>query len=312
MIDAELTEIEALRARLLRPLPEIPCKYLYDDRGNALFEEITRLPEYYPTRTEERLLEERAEEIVRRVMPRELAELGSGTGRKIRMLLDAMGALGIRERCVLLDINEALLGDSVARLSREYPDLDVRGVAGDFEHDLARLGPGGRRLVLLLAGTIGNLPHEEAGDFVRAVARQMAPGDAFLVGFDLEKDVARLEAAYDDAQGVTAAFNKNVLRVLDRRFDADFDPDGFDHVARWVPELHRIEMRLRARRAMRVHVRAAGVTLDLEPGDDLLTEVSCKYTRPAAARLAEAGGLRLGGWWTDADSLFALGLLRTP
>ena len=299
-----------LREGLLRPLPAIPSKYFYDDRGSELFEQITKLPEYYPTRTEEGILEDHAPEIIRSVEPRELVELGSGAGLKVRMLLDEMGRRGLLERLVLLEINEAFLMESMHRLEARYPDLQLRPIPGDFEHDLHRLGPGGERLVLMLAGTIGNLLPEEAATFVGHVARQLAPGDGFLVGFDLVKDKARLEAAYNDAQGVTAAFNLNILRVLNEGFDAAFDLDAFEHVAFYDVENARIEMRLRAKRATRARVGAADLVLDLASGDEILTEVSCKYTRERVSALASVGGLVLDGWWTDPDRLFALGMLR--
>ncbi len=302
--------VAELKEGLSRPLPEVPAKYLYDDRGSDLFEQITRLPEYYQTRTEESILEARAAEIVRRTRPRELVELGSGAGRKVRMLLDEMARRGLLRRLLLLEINERFLEESLARLEELYPDLEVRGIPGDFNHDLHRLGPGGHRLVLLLAGTIGNLLPAQAATFTGLVAKQLAPGDGFLVGFDLAKDPARLEAAYNDAQGVTAQFNLNILRVLNDRFQADFDVDGFEHVAFYDAQNAWIEMRVRAKRPMEVQVAAAGVHLSLGRGDEIRTEVSCKFTRERASAMAAVGGLVLDGWWTDPDDLFALGLLE--
>ena len=294
-----------------KPLPWLPCKYFYDDRGSALFEQITRLPEYYPTRIEERLLERFAGDIVAATRPVELCELGSGVGRKVRLLLDAGRAVGTLERCVLLDINATLLAASVRSLERDYPGLSVRGIAGDFQDDLAALGPGGGRLALFLAGTIGNLhPDFEVPGFLRALARQLAPGDAFLVGLDLVKDEGRLHAAYNDAAGITAEFNRNILRVVNAALDADFDPDAYDHVAFYDRDHAWIEMRLRARCDQRVDVPGAGLTLTLRRGDEIRTELSCKYTRASfEARLARTG-LRLQSWLSDAESLFALALLR--
>jgi len=297
-----------------QPLPCLPCKYFYDDRGSALFEQITRLPEYYPTRTEEALLERVADEVVAATRPVELCELGSGVGRKARMLLDAGRAAGTLTRCVLLDINATVLAQSVRSLERDYPGLSVRGVMGDFQDDLAALGPGGGRLALFLAGTIGNLhPAREVPGFLRAVARQLAPGDAFLVGLDLVKDEARLHAAYNDSAGVTAEFNRNILRVVNAALGADFDPDAYDHVAFYDRDRAWIEMRLRARHDQRVRVPGAHLELTLRQGQEIRTELSCKYTRPTfEARLARTG-LRLESWLTDAESLFALALLRrTP
>jgi L-histidine N-alpha-methyltransferase len=294
-----------------RPLPWLPSKYFYDDRGSALFERITRLPEYYPTRTEEAILERVAGEVVAATSPVELCELGSGVGRKVRLLLEAGRALGTLERCVLLDINATVLAESVRSLEGGYPGLRVRGLVGDFQRDLAALGPGGGRLALFLAGTIGNLhPDNELPTFLRNVARQLAPGDAFLVGLDLVKDERLLHAAYNDAAGVTAEFNRNILRVVNAALDADFEPEAYDHVAFYDRERAWIEMRLRARRDQRVRVPRAHLELTLRRGQEIRTELSCKYTRPTfEARLAGTG-LRLESWHSDAESLFALALLR--
>jgi L-histidine N-alpha-methyltransferase len=308
MLQTDTEAAAELRACLLRPLPEIPSKYFYDDRGSALFDEITRLPEYYPTRTEEALLESVAASVIDRVRPRELAEIGSGVGRKIRLLLDEMRVRHLAERCVLFDINELFLASSIRRLRREYPSLDVRGVVGDFVRGVEGLGTGGARLVLFLAGTIGNLLPAEAARLVRQVRAQMEAGDAFLVGFDLVKSKARLEAAYNDAAGVTAAFNLNILSAVNDRFDANFDLDDFEHVAFYDERHARIEMRLRARRACRV--RVFDLELSFARGDEILTEVSCKYTRESVEALAGAGGLVLDRLFTDPEHLFGLGLMR--
>jgi L-histidine N-alpha-methyltransferase len=294
-----------------QPLPWLPSKYFYDDRGSALFEQITRLPEYYPTRTEEGILERVAGEIVAATRPVELCELGSGVGRKVRILLDAGRALGTLSRCLLLDINATVLAESVGSLEGDYPGLRVRGVVGDFQSDLAVLGPGGGRLALFLAGTIGNLhPDREVPTFLHTVARQLAPGDAFLVGLDLVKDVSRLEAAYNDAAGVTAEFNRNILRVVNAALDADFDPEAYDHVAFYDRDRAWIEMRLRARCDQRVRVPGAGLTLALRRGQEIRTELSCKYTRPSFEARVAGTGLRLESWMSDPESLFALALLR--
>jgi L-histidine N-alpha-methyltransferase len=294
-----------------QPLPWLPCKYFYDDRGSALFEQITRLPEYYQTRTEEGILERVAGEVVAATRPVELCELGSGVGRKVRLLLDAGTSLGTLERCVLLDINATVLAESVQSLEGDYPDLRVRGVVGDFQDDLAALGPGGGRLALFLAGTIGNLhPDREVPAFLRSLARQLFPGDAFLVGLDLVKDEERLHAAYNDSAGVTAEFNRNILRVVNAALGADFDPGAYDHVAFYDRNRAWIEMRLRARHDQCVRVPGAHVELTLRRGDEIRTELSCKYTRSTfESRLAHTG-LRLECWMTDAESLFALALLR--
>jgi L-histidine N-alpha-methyltransferase len=302
---------EEVRAGLRSsPLPTLPSKYFYDARGSALFDEITRLPEYYPFRAEERILERVADGVASRFRPREVAELGCGTGRKTRLVLDAVARQGRLERCVLLDVDEAALRESAARLERDYGGLAVRLVVGDFERDLSLLGPGGGRLLMFLGGTIGNLPPEEVPGFLRAAAATLASEDAFLLGLDLVKDVGRLEAAYDDAAGVTARFNRNILRVVNDRLGGDFEPEAFEHVAFYDRERDWIEMRLRATKAMRVRVPASDLTLRLAAGDEIRTEISCKYTRSSLERLLEGTGLRVADWLTDDEGLFALALLR--
>lgn len=293
-----------------RPLPSLPCKYFYDERGSALFDAITRLPEYYQTRTEEAILRAIADEVVSLGRPRELAELGSGLGRKTRLFLDAMRSQGLLERCVLLDINEGVLAGSIASLVEDYPDVAARGVVGDFLEDLPALGPGGGRLALFLAGTIGNLHPDEVPAFLSAMARQLGPGDAFLVGLDLVKDAARLHAAYNDAAGVTAEFNRNILRVVNTGLSADFFPEDFEHVAFYDRERAWIEMRLRAKRDMHVRVPGAGIELHLRRGDEIRTELSCKYTRESFGRCADGTGLAIERWYTDPEDLFASVLLR--
>ena len=305
------TMVAEVRAGLLRrPLPELPCKYFYDERGSQLFEEITLLPEYYPTRSETAILAAHAAEIVEAVAPRELAELGSGAGRKIRFFLDAMRERRRLESVLLLEINEAYLRESVSRLQADYREASVRGVTGDFVSDLAELGPGGERLLLFLAGTIGNLHPDQLAPFFGAAAGVLAPGDGFLVGVDLVKDPARLHAAYNDARGVTAEFNRNILRVLNARLGAGFDPRDFEHRAFYDAERQWIEMRLRALRRVSVRIPAAEIALRLEAGDEIRTELSCKYTRESFTAHLRQSGLVLERWMTDPDSLFASALLR--
>jgi L-histidine N-alpha-methyltransferase len=298
-----------VRASLLRPLPELPSKYFYDDRGSRLFEEITRLPEYYPTRTEIGILERVAPTVLALSRPRELVELGSGSGRKIRLLLDAARRQGAT-RLVFFDISEGFVRDSLARLRADYPGLVGRGIVGDFSLGLAPLGPGGGRLLLFLGGTIGNFHPEAVPPFFADAARQLAPGDCFLVGVDLVKDVARLEAAYDDSRGVTAEFNRNILRVMNRRLGANFVPEAWAHVAFFDRERSWIEMRLRASSPQTVRVPGAGFVGEFARGDEIRTEISCKYTRSAFEGLLAGSGLTLERWFTDGESLFALALLR--
>ena len=299
-----------VRAGLLADPPEIPCKYFYDDAGSRLFDEITRLPEYYQTRTEERILEANADAVVDRFRPTELVEIGSGTSRKTRVLLDAMARGGLLKSCVLFDINELVLQESLRALSAAYPGLKARGVVGDFVTDLGAVGTSGdRRLAIFLGGTVGNLLPSQVPAFLARLAATLAPGDGFLLGVDLVKDPARLHAAYNDAAGVTARFNRNILTAVNDALDGDFDPAAFEHVAFYDRERAWIEMRLRAIRPTRVRLRAAGIERTFETGDEIRTEISCKYTRASLAALLPGTGLLLLDWITDAEGLFALAVL---
>ena len=300
-----------IRKGLLATPPWLPSKYFYDDRGSRLFEAITQLPEYYQTRTEEGILERDADAIVALAQPTELTELGSGSSRKIRLLLNAMARRGLLRRCVLLDINESVLDESVGRLQDEYPGLEASGVVGDFARDLEALGAGGGRMAILLAGTVGNLhPDAELPGFLRALTRQLEPNDFFLVGLDLVKDEARLEAAYNDSAGVTAQFNLNILQVINDRLGANFDLGAFEHVAFYDREQERIEMRLRAKRETHVTVPVADLEVRYRAGDEIRTEISCKYTRASWERRVSGTRMRLEGWFSDPEELFAVALLR--
>ena len=304
---------DEVRAGLLSKPPFLSSKYFYDDRGSALFEEITRLPEYYQTRTEEAILAGVADDVIARTRPTELVELGSGAGRKIRMLIEALlqaEPAPARPRVELFDINERFLRDSARTLARDYPQIDVRGVSGDFTGPLDALGPGGGRLAVLFAGTIGNLVPVEATRFLRRTARQLAAGDAFLVGLDLVKDRARLERAYNDAAGVTAEFNLNILLHVNRELGGDFDVSCWRHRAFYDDERSWIEMRLVSTARQRVRVEAAGLDLRYAPGDEILTEYSCKYTRESFGGMLVGTGLEMECWYTDPEGLFALALLR--
>ncbi len=310
MQSSDPAELEGLVAALSRPLPELPSKYFYNDRGSELFEQITQQPEYYPTRTETALLEAHADDIVALVQPNELAEIGSGVGEKIRLLLDSMQRAGLLQRAAMLEINELFLQASVDQLRELYPGLDVRGLRGDFGHDLHRFGPGGARLMLFLAGTIGNLHPDSVPGFLRDVAAQMEPGDGFLVGLDLVKNTDRLEAAYNDQEGVTADFNLNILDSVNTRFGTRFDRDAFEHVAFFDRTNSWIEMRLRALRDSTVDVPGTELSLSFSAGDEIRTELSCKYTRESLSERAAAAGLVVDRWYTDEEGLFALALLR--
>jgi L-histidine N-alpha-methyltransferase len=307
-------EIEAMALEVRQTLtdtpPWIPSKYLYDDRGSRLFDEITRLVEYYPTRTEEALLDAQADAIVEAVDPAEILELGSGVGRKIRTLLDRLTARRDDARVVLVDINRQVIADSVAALRAAYPRLDVAGCVADFEREPPRVARRGRRLMSFFAGTIGNLHPDSVPSFLREQARVLQPGDGFLIGVDLVKDIRRVEAAYNDARGVTALFNLNVLQVLNDRLGADFDLGGFQHVAFFDAEQSWIEMRVRARRAMHVTIPASRLEMDLDEGDAIRTEISCKYTRATFAPRVAGTGFTIAQWWTDPEQLFALCLLE--
>jgi L-histidine N-alpha-methyltransferase len=306
--DPRLERAEVHR-NLLRGLPRIDCRYFYDDAGSRLFEGITRLPEYYQTRTEEAILATIADELVELTGARELVELGSGAGRKIRLLLDAMGRRGRLDRCVLLDINETFLRTSAEELARGYPGIEVRGVVGDFLRDLGLVGEGDHRLFVLLAGTIGNLYPRQLARFLRDVRTILGPDDAFLIGLDLIKDTVRLEAAYNDSAGVTAEFNLNILRVLNRRFGTSFDIDAFEHVAYYDRDKEWIEMRLRALRPSRAAL-SGDRELRFEVGDEIRTEISRKFTRPSFVTALEGTGLALEAWFTDPETLFASALVR--
>jgi len=300
---------EEVRSGLTAQPRWLPSKYFYDERGSRLFEDITALPEYYQTRTEERLLASVAGDVVARVRPVELVELGSGAGRKTRLLLAAMANARRLERCLLLDISPHFLDEAARSLAEAFPLLSVRGVVGDFLDDLALLGPGGDRLAVFFAGTIGNVHPAEVPAFLSRMAEQLAPRDGFLVGIDLVKDVGRLEAAYNDAAGVTAEFNRNLLRVLNQRLGADFDPEAFEHVAFYDRANAWIEMRLRSTRLQRVRIPGACLELRFEPGEEIRTEISCKYTRASFEALLPGTGLGLDHWYADPENLFALALL---
>jgi L-histidine N-alpha-methyltransferase len=296
---------------LTRPFKELPPKHFYDARGAELFDRICELPEYYPTRAERAILRESATELAALTGAAELVELGSGTAAKTRVLLDALHAAGTLVRYIPVDVTESMVRDCAQELTGEYPGLRVHGVIGDFERHLDRVPPAaGPRIVVFLGGTIGNFPPGSRRRFLRMVAGLLGPGDYLLMGTDLVKDPEVLEAAYDDAQGVTAEFNRNVLRVLNRELDADFDPEDFDHVALFDPEHEWIEMRLRARRAHTTLVRALDLQVRFRAGEEMRTEISAKFTPARLEGDLSAAGLELVRWLTDPEDLFALTLSR--
>ncbi len=317
VIDVHLTPdyaARALRADARGGLTAEPKwlapKWFYDARGSALFEQITRLPEYYPTRAEREILVERAAEIAKETEAHTLVELGSGSSEKTRLLLDALRAHGTLHEFVPLDVSETALREAAAALGRDYPRLSVHGVVGDFTEHLDALPGEAPRVVAFLGGTIGNLIPEERAVFFRSVRDVLEPGEWLLLGTDLVKDPDVLVRAYDDAAGVTAEFNKNVLRVLNRQLGADFDVDAFEHVAIWDAENEWIEMHLRATRAMTVMLPELGLDVSFAEGEELSTEISAKFRREGIESELAAAGFELTSWWTDSENRFALSLSR--
>jgi L-histidine N-alpha-methyltransferase len=302
----------ALRSDVLAGLTAtpktLPPRWFYDERGSELFDRITRLAEYYPTRAERAILEARAGEIAAATRAEVLVELGSGTSEKTRLLLAALRDAGTLRRFVPFDVDPSVLRAAGAALDEEFPGLDVDAVVGDFTRDLGELPRGGRRVVAFLGSTIGNLEPGPRAEFLAAVADTLGPGDAFLLGTDLVKDPGRLVRAYDDAEGVTAEFNRNVLAVLDRELKADLDPTAFDHVALWDAEQEWIEMRLRSRVDQVATIAALDLEVSFAAGEDVRTEVSAKFRRERVERELADAGLALTSWWTDPAGDFALSL----
>ena len=302
------------RAGLTATPKSLPPKWFYDANGSALFEKITELPEYYPTRAERSILRTHAGEIAALTEARTLVELGSGSSEKTRLLLSALRDAGTLRCYVPVDVSEPALIMAADSLSADYPGLDVRAVVSDFEEHLGLPAPGDApapRLVAFLGSTIGNLLPAQRAAFLSRVRAELRPGDAFLLGTDLVKDPAVLVAAYDDAAGVTAAFNKNVLAVLNAELGADFDPDAFEHVALWDPAAEWIEMRLRSLAAQTVRLPGIGLTVTFAAGEDMRTEVSAKFRREGVAAELAAAGFTLRSWQTDPAAQFALSL-ATP
>jgi dimethylhistidine N-methyltransferase len=289
----------------------LPPKWFYDKRGSDLFEQITRLPEYYPTRAEQEILDRRAVEIATLTRAATLVELGSGSSRKTRLLLDALTAGGTLRRYAPLDVSAAALEEAGRAICRDYPQLRVAATVADFEGGLALSDEPGPRLLAFLGSTIGNFDEEQRAAFYRTLALSLTSDDVLLLGADLVKEPEVLVRAYDDAAGVTAEFDKNVLHVLNRELGADFDPEGFDHVAVWNTEHERIEMRLRSRRAQTVKVPDLDLSVDFAEGEDLRTELSCKFRRETLTAELKEGGFTVRQWWTDAGQRFAL-LLAVP
>ncbi|MFG3101905.1 L-histidine N(alpha)-methyltransferase [Streptomyces sp. NPDC048182] len=301
----------ALRADVLAGLTStpkwLPPKWFYDARGSELFEEITALPEYYPTRAEREILIERAGEIAAATGARTLVELGSGSSEKTRHLLDALTEL---EAYVPVDVSGSALDQAGRAITAERPELEVHALIADFTARMALPETPGARLVAFLGGTLGNLLPAERAAFLSSVRALLSPGDALLLGTDLVKDEGVLVRAYDDAAGVTAAFDKNVLAVVNRELGADFALDAFDHLAVWDAEREWIEMRLRSRTAQTVKIQALDLAVDFAAGEELRTEVSAKFRREGVRDELAAAELELTHWWTDAEDRFALSLSK--
>ncbi|MUL84229.1 MULTISPECIES: L-histidine N(alpha)-methyltransferase [unclassified Mycolicibacterium] len=286
----------------------LPPKWFYDSVGSDLFDQITRLPEYYPTRTEAQILRERSPEITAAAGADTLVELGSGTSEKTRMLLDAMRDGGRLRRFVPFDVDAGVLRAAGDAIGQEYPGIEIDAVCGDFEEHLGEIPSAGRRLVAFLGSTIGNLTPGPRADFLTALADTLQPGDSVLLGTDLVKDADRLVCAYDDSAGVTAAFNRNVLSVVNRELDADFDLEAFEHVAKWNAEEERIEMWLRAAAPQQVRIADLDLDVGFGAGEEMLTEVSCKFRADGVADELAKAGLRQTHWWTDEAGDFGLSL----
>ncbi len=301
-----------VKAGLLAQPRTLPSKLFYDERGSTLFEQICELPEYYQTRTEHQLLITWADEIVELSGAEELVELGSGAATKTRVLLDAMEQANQLRYFVPFDVDETIVRRVSEELVQEYPGLQIHGVAGDFLVHLEHIPEGGKRLVVILGGTIGNLPTIAAEDFLTSVNTEMASGDFFLLGVQLITNAERLEAAYNDQKGITARFNKNILRVLRNQLGAQCEPDNFDHVARYNPDAHRIEMWLRSTQDQTIDIPSLDLSVPIKKDEEIRTELSAKFDRPLAENLLITSGFELVKWYTDSERLISLALARKP
>ena len=300
-----------VRAGLTRKgLKMLPPKYFYDDRGSELFDEITSLPEYYPTRCERAILNRRAPEIVEITGARQLLERGSGMASKTRALLFAMAGSGALDRYLPVDVSELVVERCASELVEMYPGLIVHGVVGDFEQHLEHVPDGDARLVAFLGGTIGNLYPDERAPFLRDIRALMGDRGWLVLGTNLVKDVATLEAAYNDSAGVTAEFNRNVLHAINRELDGDFDVDSFEHIAFWNELDSWIELRLRADGEQHVTIEGADLELELADGEDIRTEISTKFTRERLEEELAGAGMELEAFFTDDDGMFGLSLAR--
>jgi L-histidine N-alpha-methyltransferase len=299
---------EDVRDGLSKRPKTLPPKYFYDERGSRLFEQITRLPEYYPTRTEQAILDGVGADIIEATRPEELVELGPGSARKTHALLDPMLQENSGSIYVPVDVSESAVRESASRLADEYASLAIHGIVGDFERHLEHLPRNGRRLIAFLGGTIGNLDRGERHLMLRRLREQLGPEDRLLIGTDLVKDRRRLEVAYNDSAGVTAEFNRNILHVINANLDGELDPQRFDHIAFYNERAQWMEMRLRARDGHTARIAGLGMDVEFAAGEEIRTEISCKFTQSGLAREYAAAGLDLLSWHTDDESLFALSL----
>ena len=298
---------EDVRRGLTGAPKSLPPKYFYDATGSKLFEDITEVPEYYLTRTEAALLEEVAPTLMRELVPADLVELGAGSAVKTRQLLDARNGIRQTLRYIPIDLDESMMETAARRLLTDYPFLRVQALVGDFERHLRHVpAPVGRRLVVLLGSTIGNLDPQARRRLLTEIHGLLDRQDRFLVGLDLVKDVKVLEAAYNDASGVTREFNRNILQVVNRAVDADFDPAAFQHLAFYNEAASRIEMHLVPESAQEVHLRGLGLTIHLAPDERIWTESCYKFSRASAQDMLEETGFRLASWHVDPDNYFAL------
>ena len=310
-LDVEAALRSDVRAGLAATPKELPQKWLYDRRGSELFDEITRLPEYYPTRTERAILAAHAPDIAR-FAPDTLIELGSGSSEKTTLLLDAMTAEGSLRCFTPIDMSESFLEGAASSISGRYPGLTVHGLVADLEHHLGALPAGDRRLVVFLGNSFGNIDADGRAKLLADLAAVLAPGDGLLLGTDLVRDPERLHAAYNDTRGVTAAFNRNLLAVLNRELGADFDLDTFVHVAGWNPALRCVEMFLRSEVAQTVTVAELGLTVAFAAGEEIRTEISVKFDSGMVAAELEAAGFAAQSWWTDGAGDFSVSLSTLP
>lgn len=303
------TMAEDVRQGLTATPKRLLPKYFYDAHGSDLFEAITELPEYYPMRAESALLQAIAPRLMETLAPDDIVELGSGSSTKTRILLDAQPDEHTVGTYVAFDVSESIIRQAAEELQQRYPGLDIYGVVGDFERHLDKIPPSkGRRLILFLGSTIGNLEPGPRVELLRNIRDQMGPNDFLLLGTDLVKEIPVIERAYNDSAGVTAAFNLNILNVINNGLEGDFDPDAFEHVAFFNRELSRIEMHLRPRRPQTVRLKTIGLTVELSPEETIHTESSHKFTRESVAEMLRAAGLSLIEWFTGDEPRFGLSL----